>query len=79
LKEVASKVSKSTEISIEIVGAVQESKNAPNVNPLSTDRANAVKGFLRSLNVNGTYTIKIIGIVGDTPAARRATLSVFYS
>ena len=79
LRGVALKVSKSTEISIEIVGAVQESKNAPNVNPLSTDRAIAVREYLRSLNVNGTYSIKIIGIVGDTPAARRASLSVFYS
>lgn len=79
LRGIAVKVSKSTEISIEIVGAVQESKNAPNVNPLSTDRAIAVRDYLRSLKVNGTYSIKIIGIVGDTPAARRASLSVFYS
>ena len=74
-----SKIPKNGTLEIEINGAVQDSSNKSNIVPLSTRRAQSVKKYLGSLHIRGKYKIRIMGVVGETPKARRADTTLIYS
>jgi len=79
LKFAVSKIPKNGTLEIEINGSVQDSANTSNIVPLSTRRAIAVKQFLGTLHIRGKYKIRIMGVVGETPKARRADTTLIYS
>ena len=74
-----SKIPKNGTLEIEINGAVQDSSNKSYIVPLSTRRAQSVKKYLGSLHIRGKYKIRIMGVVGETPKARRADTTLIYS
>ena len=74
-----SKIPKNGTLEIEVIGAVQKSANTGNIVPLSTRRAQSVQKYLRTLQIQGKFVIRIMGIVGDTSKARRADTTIIYS
>ena len=74
-----SKIPKNGTLEIEINGAVQDSSNKSYIVPLSTRRAQSVKKYLGSLHIRGKYKIRIMGVDGETPKARRADTTLIYS
>ena len=74
-----SKIPKNGTLDIEVIGAVQKSANTGNIVPLSTRRAQSVQNYLRTLQIQGKFMIRIMGIVGDTSKARRADTTIIYS
>jgi outer membrane protein OmpA-like peptidoglycan-associated protein len=79
LKTAVLKVPKNKNFSVVVVGMVQDSENVANIEPLSSRRAEVVRAYLRTLGIKGQYEVRIGGVVGKTPTARRATASIFYS
>ena len=79
LKFAVSKIPKNGTLEIEVIGAVQKSANTSNIVPLSTRRAQSVQNYLRTLQIQGKFMIRIMGIVGDTSKARRADTTIIYS
>ena len=78
LKAAVQKVPKNKKFEVVVVGMVQDSDNFANVEPLSLGRAESVRKYLRTLGIKGNYDVRIGGVVGETPVARRARATISY-
>jgi outer membrane protein OmpA-like peptidoglycan-associated protein len=79
LKAAVQKLPKNKKFEVVVVGMVQDSENVANIEPLSSRRAASVRTYLRTLGIKGTYEVRIGGVVGETPVARRALATISYS
>ena len=78
LKAAVQKVPKNKKFEVVVVGMVQDSDNVANIEPLSLGRAESVREYLRTLGIKGNYDVRIGGVVGETPVARRARATISY-
>jgi outer membrane protein OmpA-like peptidoglycan-associated protein len=77
---VKKKLSPSSEITIRIVGWVQPTKVSPNVQFLSTNRAQVVAKYMKDLGFKGTYILKYPGHDKDNlPSSRHATIEITFT
>ena len=77
---VKKKLSPSSEITIRIVGWVQPTKVSPNVQFLSTNRAQIVAKYMKDLGFKGTYILKYPGHDKDNlPSSRHATIEITFT
>ena len=79
LKAAVQKLPKNKKFEVVVVGMVQASENVANIEPLSSRRAAAVRTYLRTLGIKGKYEVRVGGVVGETPLARRALATISYS
>jgi outer membrane protein OmpA-like peptidoglycan-associated protein len=79
LKVAVQKIPKNKKLEVVVVGMVQDSENVANIEPLSSRRADVVRAYLRTLGIKGKYDVRIGGVVGKTPVARRARATITYS
>lgn len=71
------KLSPTSEVTIRIVGWVQPTKISPNVQFLSTNRAQVVAKYMKALGFKGIYILKYPGHDKDNiPTARHATIEI---
>ena len=78
LKVAVQKIPKNKKFEVVVVGMVQDSENVANIEPLSSRRADVVRAYLRTLGIKGNYEVRIGGVVGKTPIARRARATISY-
>jgi len=70
----------SSEVTIRITGWVQPTKISPNVQFLSTNRAQVVAKYMKALGFKGTYILKFPGHDKDNiPASRHATVEISWT
>ena len=79
LKAAVQKLPKNQKFVVVVEGMVQFSNNKSNIEPLAANRAEAVREYLLTLGIKGSYEVSTRGIVGNTPVARRAMASISYS
>lgn len=79
LKAAVQKLPKNQKFEVVVTGMVQFSDNKSNIEPLAAKRAEAVRAYLLTLGIKGSYEVSTRGIVGNTAAARRAIATVVYS
>jgi outer membrane protein OmpA-like peptidoglycan-associated protein len=79
LKTAVQKLPKNQKFVVVVDGMVQFSNNKANIEPLAAKRAEAVRAYLLTLGIKGSYEVSTRGIVGNTAAARRAMASISYS
>lgn len=78
--QVKAQFSSTSVTTVEVTGWVQPTKNSPNVQWLSSNRAKAVAGFLKSLGLKGKYVIKAPGHDKlNVSTSRRATVVITWS
>jgi len=69
-----------SKVTVEVTGWVQPTKTSPNIQRLSTGRAQAVVTYLRSLGLKASYTINAPGHdKRNTPSSRRASVVINWS
>jgi outer membrane protein OmpA-like peptidoglycan-associated protein len=79
LKSAVQKLPKNQKFVVVIDGMVQFSNNKANIEPLAASRAEAVRNYLLTLGIKGSYEVNTRGIVGKTSVARRAMATISYS
>jgi outer membrane protein OmpA-like peptidoglycan-associated protein len=79
LKSAVQKLPKNQKFVVVVDGMVQFSNNTSNIEPLAAGRAEAVRNYLLTLGIKGTYEVNTRGIVGKTSVARRAMATISYS
>jgi outer membrane protein OmpA-like peptidoglycan-associated protein len=79
LKSAVQKLPKNQKFVVVVDGMVQFSNNTSNIEPLAASRAEAVRNYLLTLGIKGTYEVNTRGIVGKTSVARRAMATISYS
>ena len=79
LKAAVQKLPRNQKFEVVVTGMVQFSDNKSNIEPLAAKRAEAVRAYLLTLGIKGSYEVSTRGIVGNTAAARRAIATVVYS
>jgi outer membrane protein OmpA-like peptidoglycan-associated protein len=79
LKAAVQKLPKNQKFVVVVDGMVQFSNNKSNIEPLAANRAEAVREYLLTLGIKGSYEVNTRGIVGNTPVARRAMATISYS
>ena len=79
-RSVSTRLSKTSQVTVDIVGWVQPTKISPNVNYLSTGRAVAVMKFLKSLGLKASYALNTPGHDKENiSTARRASITVVWT
>ena len=79
LKSAVQKLPKNQKFVVVVDGMVQFSNNKANIEPLAASRAEAVRNYLLTLGIKGSYEVNTRGIVGKTSVARRAMATISYS
>jgi outer membrane protein OmpA-like peptidoglycan-associated protein len=79
LKSAVQKLPKNQKFVVVVDGMVQFSNNTSNIEPLAASRAEAVRNYLLTLGIKGSYEVNTRGIVGKTSVARRAMATISYS
>jgi outer membrane protein OmpA-like peptidoglycan-associated protein len=80
IASVKKKLSTTSEVTIRITGWVQPTRISPNVQFLSTNRAQVVAKYMKDLGFKGTYILKFPGHDKDNiPAARHATVVISWT